>query len=103
MIEGKTIFITGGAGFIGSTLIGALVNNNRIIAYDNLARNSLETQPFKQHPNLTLIEGNVLDMEKTPQVDAGIGHYRALCGHSRNRHGNKESNVYDASQHDRFS
>lgn len=32
MIEGKKIFITGGAGFIGSALIGKLVeNNNRCI------------------------------------------------------------------------
>ena len=45
IISGKTIFITGGAGFIGATLVGWLVDNNHIIAYDNLVRNSLKDKP----------------------------------------------------------
>ena len=45
MIQHKKIFITGGAGFIGSTLIGKLVEHNQIIAYDNLARNALQSKP----------------------------------------------------------
>ena len=53
MIEGKKIFITGGAGFIGSMLTGRLVENNQIVAFDNLARNSLKNKPFFDHPNLT--------------------------------------------------
>lgn len=61
MIENKKIFITGGAGFIGSTLIGRLIENNKIIAYDNLDRNSLEGKSYADHPNLTLIKGNILD------------------------------------------
>ncbi len=61
MISDRTIFITGGAGFIGSTLIGRLVENNRIVAYDNLSRNSLKDKPYRNHPNLTLIEGDILD------------------------------------------
>lgn len=63
MIKGKTIFITGGAGFIGSTLAGRLVDDNRIIIFDNLARDSLKDKSFRNHENLTLIEGNVLDFE----------------------------------------
>jgi len=38
MIKDKTIFITGGAGFIGSTIIGRLVEDNQIVVYDNLFR-----------------------------------------------------------------
>ena len=34
-IIGKKIFITGGAGFIGSTLIGRLIKDNHITIYDN--------------------------------------------------------------------
>ena len=41
------IVVTGGAGFIGSTLIGRLIKDNRIIAYDNLSRNSLKDKDFK--------------------------------------------------------
>lgn len=61
MIKNKRIFITGGAGFIGSTLIGKLVDDNEIIAYDNMDRDSLSHQKFANNKNLKLIKGNILD------------------------------------------
>jgi UDP-glucose 4-epimerase len=69
MIEGKTVFITGGAGFIGSTLAGRLVETNRIVIYDNLSRNALQHAAFRGHSNLRLIEGDVLD---APALEAAI-------------------------------
>jgi UDP-glucose 4-epimerase len=82
-ISGKTIFITGGAGFIGSTLAGRLVDHNRIIVYDNLSRNSLKDKPFKNHPNLELVEGDVLDFapvyQAMQEVDI-IVHCAAIAG-----------------------
>ncbi len=83
MIEGKTIFITGGAGFIGSTLAGRLVEHNRIVAYDNLSRNSLKDKPFKNHSNLEIVEGDVLDFEHVCQAMGGadiIVHCAAIAG-----------------------
>ena len=41
MIENKTIFITGGAGFIANTLIKHYIDKNKIIAYDNFHRDTL--------------------------------------------------------------
>ncbi|MCQ4907049.1 NAD-dependent epimerase/dehydratase family protein [Phascolarctobacterium faecium] len=61
MIKNKRIFITGGAGFIGSTLIGKLVDDNEIIVYDNMDRDSLSHQKFANNKNLKLIKGNILD------------------------------------------
>src|SRR6266536_1305431 len=83
MIEGKTIFITGGAGFIGSTLAGRLVDHNRLVIYDNLARNSLKDKAIKDHPNLKLVEGDVLNFERLTEAMQGadvIVHCAAIAG-----------------------
>jgi UDP-glucose 4-epimerase len=83
MIENKTILITGGAGFIGSALIGRLVERNRIVVYDNLTRNSLASRPYRGHANLQVIRGDVLDID--PLADAMDGadivvHCAAIAG-----------------------
>jgi UDP-glucose 4-epimerase len=82
-IQNKTIFITGGTGFIGSTLAGQLVENNQIVLYDNLTRNSLKDRSFKNHPNIKLIEGDVLDFEALTQAMKGadiVVHCAAIAG-----------------------
>ncbi len=83
MIQNKKIFITGGAGFIGSTLIGKLIEHNHIVAYDNLARNALQGKAWKDHPNLQLVVGDVLDYAKLAQAMAGadvVVHCAAIAG-----------------------
>jgi UDP-glucose 4-epimerase len=83
MITDKHIFITGGAGFIGSALIGHLIEKNRIVVYDNLTRNSLKDKAYKDHPNLKLIEGDVLDFESLTKAIEGaeiIVHCAAIAG-----------------------
>ena len=83
MIENKTIFVTGGAGFIGSALIGRLVERNRIVVYDNLTRNSLKDKPYNDHPNLTLVQGDILDFNTLSQDISGadiVVHCAAIAG-----------------------
>ncbi len=83
MIKGKKIFITGGAGFIGSTLIGQLIEENEIIAYDSLQRNTLKSQSFSKHSNLKLVEGDVLDVDKLTSAAKGCNlfvHAAAIAG-----------------------
>lgn len=63
MIENKTIFITGGAGFIANTLIKNLIENNNIIVYDNFHRDTLSESGFLNHPNLKVVKGDVLDKD----------------------------------------
>lgn len=83
MIENKTVFITGGAGFIGSTLAGRLIEKNRVVVYDNFNRNSLKAQPFRDHKNLSVIEGNILDYEHLARSMHGadvVVHCAAIAG-----------------------
>ncbi len=63
MTTNKTIFITGGAGFIANTLIKQFIHNNKIIAFDNFQRDTLSTSELANHPNLTIVKGDVLDKE----------------------------------------
>ena len=60
-LSGKRIFITGGAGFIGTTIARRLVDDNEIVAFDNLHRDALTGTELAEHPNLTFVEGDLLD------------------------------------------
>ncbi len=83
MISGKRVFITGGAGFIGSALAGRLVDRNEVILFDNLSRDALSDRPFRGHANLHLIEGDVLDYDALAQAMVGaeiIIHCAAIAG-----------------------
>jgi UDP-glucose 4-epimerase len=82
-MKDKTVFITGGAGFIGSTLAGRLVEHNRVVVYDNLTRNSLKDRPFQDHPNLRLVQGDILDFDQLCEAVRGadlVVHCAAIAG-----------------------
>lgn len=64
MIEDKTIFITGGFGFIGTALAQRIVKHNRLIVYDNERRNSMKYTNLADNDNVVTIRGDVLDIEK---------------------------------------
>jgi UDP-glucose 4-epimerase len=62
MLHNKTIFITGGAGFIANSLIRHYVDHNRIVVYDNFHRDTLSGSGLTDHPNVTVVKGDVLDL-----------------------------------------
>lgn len=62
-LEGKRIFITGGAGFIGSHLTERIIDDNEITIFDNLHRDALKYTKLREHKNLRFIKGDVLDNE----------------------------------------
>jgi UDP-glucose 4-epimerase len=83
MIENKSIFITGGAGFIGSTLIGRLIDQNRITVFDNMRRDALSHHAYSKHKNLRIIQGDVLDFDALSQGMSSaqiVVHCAAIAG-----------------------
>lgn len=64
----KKIFLTGGAGFIGSKLCEILCKNNNILIYDNLNRNSIKNTNLLNNSNVKLIEGDILDFDRLRNV-----------------------------------
>lgn len=82
-LSGKRIFITGGAGFIGTTLARRLVGANEIVVLDNLHRDALTGSELADHPSLAFHQGDVLDAELVARLARGathIVHCAAIAG-----------------------
>jgi UDP-glucose 4-epimerase len=82
-ITGRKILITGGAGFIGSTLAARLCEANQLVLFDNLARNTLQHTRLEGHRNVSFVRGNVLDYAAVSGAVAGadlVVHAAAIAG-----------------------
>lgn len=90
MITGHHICITGGAGFIGSTIVGSLIEHNKITIFDSFSRNALCQCSYAVHPNLTIIKGDIRCLEDVQYAIsnadyiihcAGIAGIDTVCKH----------------------
>jgi len=79
-LSGKRIVITGGAGFIGTTLARRLVDENEIVALDNLHRDALGGTSLAEHPNFRFVQGDVLDREHLEELASGATHIVHCAG-----------------------
>src|SRR5689334_6831502 len=66
MLAGKHVFITGGAGFIGSNLAKRLTGDNTVALFDNFSRNAAQhilgrELADKSGSGLRIYEASVLD------------------------------------------
>jgi len=61
LIADRHIFITGGAGFLGTALCRVLADGNRITVFDNMARDALTASGLAGHPNVTVRRGDLLE------------------------------------------
>lgn len=80
---GKHILVTGGAGFIGSNLVGKLLElGAKVTVLDNLETGKVENlSEFMNNKNFTLLDGDIRDYETCLRaVDGvdGISHQAAL-------------------------
>lgn len=65
--KGKRILLTGGAGFIGSSIAEILAPFNQIVIYDTFQRDSLRYKKIRGN-NIALIKGDVRDFENLKSV-----------------------------------
>lgn len=82
-LRGARIFITGGAGFIGSTLTAELVDENEVTIFDNFARDALSSTSLGSHPNVRIVRGDILDLEGLAEAMQGhthVVHCAAIAG-----------------------
>jgi nucleoside-diphosphate-sugar epimerase len=83
MLTGKTIFITGGAGFIGTHLVERLAAHNRIVVLDNLHRDALSETGLRDHSNVRVVVGDVTDYATVREAVRGaemVVHMAAIAG-----------------------
>ncbi len=83
MIQGESILVTGGAGFIGSTLIARLLEHNRVRVFDTLDRDALTRSGLADHENLELVRGDVRDAEAVARAVVGVdrvAHLASIAG-----------------------
>ena len=77
-------FITGGAGFIGSTMTSRLVREgHEVVILDDLSTGSLDNLADAEGPNLTFHEGSILDRDLVRSLTAGadrVVHLAAAVG-----------------------
>ncbi len=71
---GERILITGGAGFIGSSVVDALLAaGNEVIAYDNFSTGRLAfLDQALQQPSFRLVDGDILDAPRLTSAMEGV-------------------------------
>ncbi|MBW3534525.1 MAG: NAD-dependent epimerase/dehydratase family protein [Gemmatimonadetes bacterium] len=83
-LRDRSVLITGGAGFIGSSLAERLVEHNRVVLFDRTFEG--QSAPLSRawdHPNRETVEGDVLDAAALADVAAGadtVVHLAAIVG-----------------------
>ncbi len=68
-LEGLSILVTGGAGFIGSHLAKKLAEENQVVVYDNFSSSVVSVRDLM---NIRVIKGDILDRKKLKHAMRGV-------------------------------
>ena len=74
-LKGARALVTGGAGFVGSTIVDQLIEAgaDRVVVIDDFSRGRRENlQNVGRHPALRLIEGDICDAALVDDLSAGM-------------------------------
>lgn len=83
MIEGKKILITGGAGFIGTSLALRLFEKNELVIFDNFHRNAMKGTALESASSVTIVDGDVRCKETVSRSLEGcdiVVHMASIAG-----------------------
>ncbi|MBM2816491.1 MAG: putative UDP-glucuronate decarboxylase [Ignavibacteria bacterium] len=84
MLQNKSFLVTGGAGFIGSTLSKMLCPQNKVVIIDNLSTGNLKNlYPYSEHSNIKVIIDDVRychTLEQYIEQSDYVLHFAATLG-----------------------
>ena len=99
------VLVTGGAGYIGTELITALVNNplvEKVIVYDNLSRpnfNMFLGLRLQKHEKISFVKGELLDSRALKKNLAGVDVVYHLAAKVTTPFANADAHAYEQVNH----
>lgn len=89
------VLVTGGAGFIGSSMVDKLLNEGySVVVYDNLILGKREfLAPYANNPNFIFVEADLLNMPRLKEVMQGVDLVIHLAANSDISYGAKYTDV----------
>ena len=76
-LQGVSVLVTGGAGFIGSNIVEYLLEHGagKVRVLDNLSNGFIRNlEPFMQHPAFEFMEGDIIHPEDCARACEGMTH-----------------------------